>query len=911
MVFARKSRSDEAAKNASGGSAPHLKNNGPTPSSLGRIVDPFAADQAFPDPASMAEKVVFKLWSDGAVKGRAIEQARREAGDKLRLDQALTRLRLANPELVASALAEQIQAPMAQERDFPATPVMMDELPSRFVREALALPLADDGETLVLAMADPLDDYALRAIAMKTRRRLAVKVACANRLEAEIFRLYPLTDMRGQRALPAPKRERAATEERAPAPMRPAAEARPRDGAAPVTPNFVRRRASPAPEAAPERRPQRRDVAIDRAEEARSARPARPPLSPSAPLEASAFSPRIAPQRASDDRPAPPRQAEARVSEELVEETARNLARDLELDRDHQFDDDPELDREPAPSEGPRESLGEAARPRAGERRAGAGRPTRRPESAPLGEQEPLDLVGEAAPVEPGGAMPRPKFIRPRRVTLKNKVERVSVPKRPADRPADRPVERADERIDEETSLRQAHPRAVEPGPVEPRPAESLPVEPRPAPMTTAPESAPEDVLAAAAPGAIAAKVREQVAARRAERERAAAEGRGIGPIPDDDFDALDDHKFAIPAPERQAEPPKAPAEDAPLRFGEIRGHAAAARAKTSPTRRRVLDQVRAALGLGAAKPEPAEDELVVERAAQEPVDRDSIRYQAASALEERAEKAPEIPALRLPKVETLKHFGTPKDRPAASASALAGGPRRAATAGEFGVAGLSVESAARAAVDEAKSVSDGLILVAGQSGSGKIETVRKFAEARAAGRVELQRFDKPGATFPRDSEFRVYWGEICDAESAEAAARAAMTGALVVATLDASNAAAAPGRLIALGLPPYALASSLRVVLAQRIEEKGCTRCAETGRGAAGSECAECGGQGRAESFRIGDAMRLDDAMRALILSDAPEDAYRHAIDAAAKKAETGAGAAPLAGRARARSGPPDALRL
>ena len=130
-----------------------------------------------------------------------------------------------------------------------------------------------------------------------------------------------------------------------------------------------------------------------------------------------------------------------------------------------------------------------------------------------------------------------------------------------------------------------------------------------------------------------------------------------------------------------------------------------------------------------------------------------------------------------------------------------------------------------------------------------------------------------------------MYWGEIRDAESAEAAARAAMTGALVIATLDAASAAASPNRLVALGLPPYALASSLRLVLSQSMDEASCTRCAETGRSVKGGDCEECGGDGRTETVRIGEAMLLDDALRALILSAAPEDAFRHAILAADKK--------------------------
>ncbi|MEM9726252.1 MAG: hypothetical protein AAF909_12450, partial [Pseudomonadota bacterium] len=209
MVFARKSRSD-AGRSGGPASAPAQRRESRVErrAPKGKEIDPFNPEDAFADPDGLAEKVVFKLWSEGAVKGRAIEQARREASDKFRLDQALTRLRLAAPDVVASALAEQLGAPLAQERDYPEHAVLSEMLPGRFVREALALPMADDGETLVLALADPLDEYTLRAIAMKTRRRLAVTVACAGRLEREIERIYQLGGRRGarQKALPSPER---------------------------------------------------------------------------------------------------------------------------------------------------------------------------------------------------------------------------------------------------------------------------------------------------------------------------------------------------------------------------------------------------------------------------------------------------------------------------------------------------------------------------------------------------------------------------------------------------------------------------------------------------------------------------------------------------------------------------------
>ena len=65
--------------------------NDPLQTVDGLIVDPFASDKLSADPAALAERVAFRLWSEGHVGGRAIEQARKDAGAVGRLDQVLVR----------------------------------------------------------------------------------------------------------------------------------------------------------------------------------------------------------------------------------------------------------------------------------------------------------------------------------------------------------------------------------------------------------------------------------------------------------------------------------------------------------------------------------------------------------------------------------------------------------------------------------------------------------------------------------------------------------------------------------------------------------------------------------------------------------------------------------------------------
>ena len=68
--------------------------------------------------------------------------------------------------------------------------------------------------------------------------------------------------------------------------------------------------------------------------------------------------------------------------------------------------------------------------------------------------------------------------------------------------------------------------------------------------------------------------------------------------------------------------------------------------------------------------------------------------------------------------------------------------------------------------------------------------------------------------------------GEIRDAETAQIAVQASLTGHLVLATLLTNDAAGAVTRLVEMGVEPYLLASSLRGVIAQRLVRTLCKEC-------------------------------------------------------------------------------------
>ncbi len=143
-----------------------------------------------------------------------------------------------------------------------------------------------------------------------------------------------------------------------------------------------------------------------------------------------------------------------------------------------------------------------------------------------------------------------------------------------------------------------------------------------------------------------------------------------------------------------------------------------------------------------------------------------------------------------------------------------------------------------------------GLILVTGPTGSGKtstlyaslaeintpttkIITVEDPVEYRLPGLIQVQVHEKIDLSFARvlrsclrqDPDV-VLVGEMRDQETAEIGLRAALTGHLVLSTLHTNDAAGAATRLSDMGIPPYMVALSLRLVIAQRLVRVVCDQC-------------------------------------------------------------------------------------
>ena len=146
----------------------------------------------------------------------------------------------------------------------------------------------------------------------------------------------------------------------------------------------------------------------------------------------------------------------------------------------------------------------------------------------------------------------------------------------------------------------------------------------------------------------------------------------------------------------------------------------------------------------------------------------------------------------------------------------------------------------------------EGMVLVTGPTGSGKtttlyamlaeivspkrnIVTIENPIEYQLRGVNQVEVNERQGLTFAntlrsilRQDPDVILVGEIRDTETAEIALRASQTGHLVLSTLHTNDTAATVSRLLDLGIEPYMLASSLHIILAQRLVRKICPNCAE-----------------------------------------------------------------------------------
>jgi general secretion pathway protein E len=107
-----------------------------------------------------------------------------------KLGSLLTTLGVVSARDVAQALAEQSGLPFVEVAAFPEMPILEETISSRFLRDARALPIAEDEHSLTLAVADPYDDFSLHSFELVTSRTVRRVVAVGSEVDSAIERLY-------------------------------------------------------------------------------------------------------------------------------------------------------------------------------------------------------------------------------------------------------------------------------------------------------------------------------------------------------------------------------------------------------------------------------------------------------------------------------------------------------------------------------------------------------------------------------------------------------------------------------------------------------------------------------------------------------------------------------------------------
>lgn len=207
-----------------------------------------------------------------------------------------------------------------------------------------------------------------------------------------------------------------------------------------------------------------------------------------------------------------------------------------------------------------------------------------------------------------------------------------------------------------------------------------------------------------------------------------------------------------------------------------------------------------------------------------------------------------------------------------------------------------------------------GMVLVTGPTGSGKtttlysaiselnkidcnISTAEDPVEFNIPGVNQVQMHEEIGLTFAaslrsflRQDPDIILVGEIRDFETAEIGIKAALTGHLVLSTLHTNDAPSTINRLLNMGVEPFLVASSVNLIVAQRLARKVCPACSERDditpetliqmgmdpetastadcrRGKGCHICANTGFKGRVALYEV---MPITDAVRELILMGA-----------------------------------------
>jgi general secretion pathway protein E len=127
----------------------------------------------------------------GKVQAGALERAEHLAGESNEpLVSVLTRLGLIGERDLAEVLSQILDLPLATAADYPAEPVLEEQLGKKFLRDARVIPLREVEGSVVIAAANPLDTYATDAVRFAVGKPVILNVALPADLEAAHERLY-------------------------------------------------------------------------------------------------------------------------------------------------------------------------------------------------------------------------------------------------------------------------------------------------------------------------------------------------------------------------------------------------------------------------------------------------------------------------------------------------------------------------------------------------------------------------------------------------------------------------------------------------------------------------------------------------------------------------------------------------
>ena len=142
-------------------------------------------------PMSPEARVIAYLQELGKLTAGDLARARKlseDSGDPLRL--MLVRLGLVSDRDMAVAMAKVLGLDLISADDYPDEPVAADHLSLRFLKDAHIVPLREDDDSLEIAVADPVDSYAMQAVAMAAGQPVRLRVGLSAEIDAALERLY-------------------------------------------------------------------------------------------------------------------------------------------------------------------------------------------------------------------------------------------------------------------------------------------------------------------------------------------------------------------------------------------------------------------------------------------------------------------------------------------------------------------------------------------------------------------------------------------------------------------------------------------------------------------------------------------------------------------------------------------------